>query len=681
MPAIKAPKNFNANSSTISLTAALVLAAAAAGDEKKLRKFAMQAYNGGPMQFWWSDDPVVVDLAGLDLSAQSRPIFYDHSRREIVGHTQQITINAGKTVSLSGVVSGAGQAAKEVVEAADNGFPWQASIGTTIDRAERVAAGQQVTVNGQTFQGPILVVRASRLQEVSFVALGADDSTKARMIAGRDLNNRPQEKLMDFAAWLMAKGFDPSGLSETQKASLQAAYDAEHKAPVKGEPTELHEENVELNALKASRVKAAEETRRIDGIREKCGGKHGKIEAQAIEEGWTIDKTELTVLRAARPTAPSIHGSKDEGMSQDVLEAAVMQNARMPEAKIIKAYSQKTLEAADKRFKGRISLNELLLEAAYANGFTGRTLKVTNEALRHAFALQAGGFSTVDISGILSNVANKSILEGFSAVEQTWRKISAISPVNDFKTVTRYRMTGDDVYEKVGPAGEIKHGDLDEESFTNKADTYAKMLAITRQDLINDDLGALTQLPKKLGRGAAIKLNRVLWTEFQDDSSFFTSGNANYFDGSGSTLQISQLAIAVGMFLDQEDADGNPLSLTPRILLVPTALAITADLLVRSAEIRDNTASTKTPTLNPFAGKFDVGVSAYLTSTTGWYLLADPQDMPIIETVFLNGQEAPTIENAMADFNTLGIQLRGYHDFGVAKQDARAGVKSKGAAA
>jgi hypothetical protein len=50
----------------------------------------------------------------------------------------------------------------------------------------------------------------------------------------------------------------------------------------------------------------------------------------------------------------------------------------------------------------------------------------------------------------------------------------------------------------------------------------------------------------------------------------------------------------------------------------------------------------------------------------------------VIEVAFLNGQESPTIETAEADFNVLGIQMRGYHDFGCALQDPRGGTKSKG---
>ena len=155
-------------------------------------------------------------------------------------------------------------------------------------------------------------------------------------------------------------------------------------------------------------------------------------------------------------------------------------------------YDEKTLEAAHKRFRGRIGLQELWLECARMNGYGDYSWNRDPQKVQDfAFhpKLEATGFSLSDISGILSNVANKSILEGYNHVENTWRLIAKIASVRDFKTITRYRMIGNEEYEKIAPGGEIKHGDLGEQSYTNKADTYAKLLAVTRTDLINDDQG------------------------------------------------------------------------------------------------------------------------------------------------------------------------------------------------
>ena len=92
--------------------------------------------------------------------------------------------------------------------------------------------------------------------------------------------------------------------------------------------------------------------------------------------------------------------------------------------------------------------------------------------LRCAFGqnLQAG-FATIDIGGILSNVANKFLLEGFFSVERTWRNICAVRNLSDFKTVTSCRLIGKHQYEQVAPGGELKHGTLGEPKFTRLVDS------------------------------------------------------------------------------------------------------------------------------------------------------------------------------------------------------------------
>ena len=331
---------------------------------------------------------------------------------------------------------------------------------------------------------------------------------------------------------------------------------------------------------------------------------------------------------------------------------------------------------------------ELLLEAAWANGYDGRSFRDHRTVMRFAFGQGiAAASTTIDIGGILSNVANKFLLDGFFSVERTWRNICAVRNVSDFKTVTSYRLIGKDQYELVQPGGEIKQGSLGQETYSNKADTYGLILSIDRRDIINDDLGAITTVPRKLGRGSGLKINDVFWTVFLNNAAFFVAGNKNYQAGANTVLNIDGLTLADVMFNDQVDGDGKPIGIMPAILLVPTALNAIGTQLYKSLELRDNTTNAKTPVGNPHVGRFRVEVSRYLTnaqytgnSSKAWYLLAEPVDLPVIEVAFLNGQESPTIETAEADFNQLGIKMRGYHDFGCAMQDPRGGVKSKGEA-
>lgn len=430
--------------------------------------------------------------------------------------------------------------------------------------------------------------------------------------------------------------------------------------------------------IRASRERIAAEADRVASI-EKVAGSNPAIMAQAVREGWTAEKAELECVRASRPAIHS-HGPTNDLPESRIIEAGLLMHAKY--GSLEKAFTEKELNAASQRFRHGIGPGELLLMAAQANGYTGRNSRDVRALFDHAFArgnVQAS-FSNVDIAGILSNTANKFLQEGFFYVEPAWRDVASIRAGNDFKTMTTYRLTGNDTYQKVAPAGNIQHGDLDETSYTNRIETYGLILGVTRQDIINDDLSALSTVPRKLGAGAGKKLNSVFWTEFEDNGSFFTTGRGNYIEGVTTNLGIAGLTAGETAFLDMLDTDGNPTGVMPRILLVPTVLSAKASQLINSLELRDTTASTNYGTANPFQNKFRVVSTRYLTgSDTAWYLLADPRDVPTIEVAFLNGNESPTVETAEADFNTLGIQMRGYHDFGVSLADYFGGLKSKGA--
>jgi hypothetical protein len=208
----------------LQLTGDVKIEAAAGGDRPGPRRFDIVAYTGGKLFLANFDHPVVVDLEGVSGTHKSRPIFKDHNKALVVGHTDRIG-NDGRQLTASGVVSGTGPAAKEVVANNDNGFPWQASIGARPTNTEFVTAGRQVNVNGQTFEGPVIVARRTRLNEISFVALGADDDTSARIAA-----NAAEGAPMTFEQWLASKEIAADGLSDAVKKVLRAQYDAEIKA-------------------------------------------------------------------------------------------------------------------------------------------------------------------------------------------------------------------------------------------------------------------------------------------------------------------------------------------------------------------------------------------------------------------------------------------------------------------
>jgi phage head maturation protease len=700
---IRATAKTQPNSLAFTATVSLDLEAKGSDGAPRRPTFAITAYTGAPMQVAGFFTPVIVDLAGLKAERDKIPILLDHDSTRIVGQTDGITVDSSG-VRLTGIVTGEDGDAAKVVSHARNGFEWQASIGAQIIRQEFLKAGEKAVVNGREVAGPLLIARESRLRETSFVAIGADPQTTASVAASSDsLGTSHEREPTMFELWLKAKGFeDPAALTDQQKTSLQAAFNAEQAA-----------EKIAAKAGDPVTFTAASQARTLDQIfadQEKENSRVAKIteltasaisdypgrldefkalSTAAIEAKTSVVDFELNLLRLSR-RFPHFKVTNVDRLAPKAIEAALCRAGGLRD--IERHYDEKTLEASERQYRNGIGLRDLLLMAARENGYTGTSSKDIKPILRSAFAdggdIRASGFSTLSLSGILGNTANKFLAQGFNAVEAGWRDISTIRNVTDFKTVTSYSLTGGMTYDKVGPSGELKHATVGETSYTNAADTYGKMFAITRRDIINDDLGALTQVPFRLGRGAAIKLNDVFWTAFMASITvFWAAGNNNVSSGAGSALSSAGLTAALLKFRKQVDPDSLPLGIMPKILLVPPELEITADELMTSTAVNTGGSSTtaQVPNRNVWTSKFKVVTSTYLSnssytgySTAHWFLLADPMELPTIEVAFLNGRDTPTVESADADIDTLGIQMRGYHDFGVSRQEYRASVRSIG---
>jgi len=671
---------------------------AADGSGKQMPRFHMVAYTGGVMRISGFPHPVVVDLEGLAIERQDLPVRLDHNPRQGVGHTQRVAVENGQVVA-EGLVSRDTSWARDVAKSGANGFPWRASIGAAVVEAEFVPNGQRVTVNGRTFDGPLHVVRMAVLKEISFVDSGADTGARAR-VAAREKETEPMDDVVttpaeDQAATETAPETPPERQperkpesrpqpeAETPPEPAPETPKPESETPPEPAPTP---ETVEAAAAEDGdpvtqmRRRMAAETRRVEAIRRITDGKHPDIEARAIEEGWDETRAELEVLRASRPKVPAV-SVPQRPSSPQVFEAVALMASGMPSTRIEAAFAEPVLEAAD-RLRG-VGIQEFCELAAGAQLPRFR---------RDAAGWLQAAFSTTSLPGILSNIANKMLLEGYNYIEDAWRRVCRIASVNGFKEHTRCRMTGSFKFQEVGPDGELKHGKLDEQKYGQKADTHGIMFALTRQMIINDDLGAFTDIPRQIGMGAAESIADAVWglllsNPVQDDGkAFFSTDHKNYADGADTALTVDGLTAAEVMFGEQTKPGGRPLGIPASLLLVPTALKVPAELLMTSLLLNETTTANKgKPSSNPHVGKFDVVSSVYLANTSfagasakAWYLFADPNRLPAIEVAFLNGVDRPTVEKTDADFNTLGIQFRGYIDFGVREQDWRGALKMKG---
>ena len=334
-----------------------------------------------------------------------------------------------------------------------------------------------------------------------------------------------------------------------------------------------------------------------------------------------------------------------------------------------------------------------MIRAESGSGFAGSRKSDTfiRSYVESAKRLEASGFSTLTVGSILEDAGQKSMLARFALTAPTWPMIAAQKSTDDFKPAKLYRLDENLGYLPLNPQGEIQHGHLSDTKRTIQVSTHARMIALDRVHIVNDDLGAFEQLMNGLADGATWAIESAAYTELlANTDDFFHSDNGNLIDA---VLGLAGLEAAETAFGAHVGVGGKPIGFDPSILLVGNALATTARQLLSPLLLNVDANAGQVTQSNPFASKFKLVKSKYLDvtairtptgatipnqSATKWLLLSQPSQGSVLVVGLLNGQAVPTIQSSETDFNTLGMQWRGYHDFGVAQGDPEYGVMSTG---
>ena len=657
------------------------------------------AYSGGKMNLPGWKHPVVVDLAGMDIP-DTVPLLTNHenktdSRVGII--SASIKDNA---LEISGEIVSDSKDAQDIVAQGKAGADWQLSIGADVKECELVKSSR--SVNGQEIEGPFYHVTKSTLREVSVVAVGADAHTSMKVTANFNLSkpNIEGESMTEENKNNVSAADETVNTEQEKKQETAAPAAKETEAEKKPEQAKAEATpaaitasatDVSATAKEAAVAAVKAERERVSAIQGICNGEFPEIEKQAISSGWTpevVTKKVLETIRAERPAASvniSVKAKPEGGEMRKTLEAAMSLRCGVDADTLEKSYGAPTVEAGMKEMD--MPLKQLLVECMkldgipYSRGFD-------NETIRAAF-------SSVSLPGILSNVANKKLLQSYEAQPIIATKLCSTGDLNDFKENDRFRLTDVGDLLPIAADGEIKDGGIIEESAKNQLDTYGKKFCLTRKMIINDDLGAFMKVPTAMGNRAARLIDQLFFSRLlanptqADGKALFSSAHKNILGGASSALSAESLKKAIQLFLDQVDADGQPISVEPRYLLVPTALKHQAIELTKGATlIMSGTDNAVRPALNVLADEhLQVVSSPYLgnsayegNSQTGWYLFGDPKTIDTWEIGFLKGKRTPTVERGETDFNTLGLWFRVYFDLGVREQDHRGMVKANGAA-
>jgi len=414
---------------------------------------------------------------------------------------------------------------------------------------------------------------------------------------------------------------------------------------------------------------AANERRRISDITSLC--RDFNVDPQGfIDNGAELDAVRAQVLERVRAANVPANTSRAQVTAdeKDKFRSAVIDGLRMRSG-----IRMETSAPGAESFRG-ISLMDLARESLTRSGEHVGYADSRMDVARRAFA-------TDDFPYILGGLARATLADSYRTAPSTWEAWCGVGSLSDFKEQTTIRLSETADLDLVPEGGEYKFGHFAESKDSIRIYTHGKKFALTRQAIVNDDLRAFTRLPQKFGAAAKRTINKAVYailvnntvTMAEDNKALFHTDHGNL--GTAGAISTTTLSEARKLMRKQQDPQKlDTLNIYPSFILVPPELETLAEqVLLSSADI----AGANAGVINPFREKFSIVCDAQLTDASDWFLAASPSLVDTIEVAFLDGANAPVIEQ-QPGWDVDGMEWKVRLDFGVKCWDYRGLFKNAG---
>lgn len=551
------------------------------------------------------------------------------------------------------------------------------SVGYKVHRFELV----------ETTSDEIPVYRATDWEptELSICPVGADAGAGFRS-EKHNQDQLHQCEIITQTRNVQEHSMDPEE-KKRQDAAVAAALAADAQtraaaaAPAAAAPAQPTAEQTRA----AQDAGATAERERIKGIRTavRAAKLDDSVAETLIDNGTTLEAARAHVideLAKKDAKAPATTGQVRAEVGTDLAREGLMNGVENALLHRVNPGAHK-LEDVGRNFRG-MSLLEIGKEFVTAAGGDVRGLSRSEVAkLALGLGTRGGMHSTSDFPIILGNIANKTLRGAYEMAPQTWRPLAKQKNLVDYKEVTSAQFGEAPQLKEVKEHGEYTRGTIQEGGEKFSLHKYGRVLAVTREAIINDDLDVFSKVPSLFGRSAADLESDLFWAiiianaQLSDGVALFHATHANLNTGGGSALGLAGLSAARTAFRKMKGLDKKKLlNISPRYLVVPAALETTA---------QQNMAITTpagTTDVNPFVGAFQTIVEPRLddASATAWYLFADPAAYETFLFGYLEGEEGPQIEQRVG-FDVDGVEIKCRLDFYTKAVDFRGVQKNAGA--
>jgi HK97 family phage prohead protease len=405
------------------------------------------------------------------------------------------------------------------------------------------------------------------------------------------------------------------------------------------------------------------------------GTRASELVAQNERGEISVETARATLLREAgelqraatggAPQSPAAGGAGRAGVPADSPEAT--------RSAVVDALVARTLRSEPTE-QARQFMGMRLLELAVA-----RTAGL-NPRERDPLTILRAAHTTSDFPLILEAAGNKILLARYNAAQPTYQAIARRRDLTDFKATKLLRIGDFPTLKAYAEDGEIQNGTINEGRESVTLGSFGRILRLSRQAIVNDDLGAFDDVFGSIGgmirrfenaTAYAVKaLNSGNGPKLSDNVNLFNSAHGN-LAGSGGAISVATLGTARAAMMKQTDLDGNVLNLMPKVLLVG------ADQLTTAQQVTASIQPVVLGEVNPFAGQLQV-VAEGAVAGNGWELYADPAEAPVWSYGYLSDSPGPRVISE-EPFNVDGMAWRVTLDFYFGGVDYRGAYRNAGA--
>lgn len=559
-------------------------------------------------------------------------LLYNHDRDAVIGHIESTEIIDGRAYAV--VKFDTDEQSELIYQKVKSGTLQGVSVGYNVSNWEDIEDGAKSQyIDGIT--GPAYVATRWEPLEISIVAVPAD----ATVGVGRAVEE------MDSAAFLVSERQQEEKQMDEKKTNANVQEEvrtAEVTPPIQTVDTE------------AIRTKAQEDERnRAAQVMELCR-QFDVDSAEFIRSGASIDEVRAGILAQLANERQSVGqsikvGETEEEKIREAASDAILMRGGIP--------VEKPAEGAQNYRSMR--LRDLMIDAVEREGTMRNARYADDNDLIRAAMSGTGAFPN-----ILAAAVNKSAATAYTAVPTTFERWTSTGSNSDFKPTRQVRISEAGELIEIKEGGEFKFDELTDAMTEKTIATYGRSFGLTRNAIINDDLGMLTRVPRSYAMAARRGLNKLVYQTLANvkyDATKFGNKAATGGALSVETLSAARLAMRTQKNIGNKEIIG----ITPQYLIIPAALETAAYQLLHSIS---DPSQANPNVVNPFSGSgLQVIVDAELDaiSEAGWYLAALPgAGVDTIEVTYLNGNQNPIIESR-ASWETLGIEYRIYIDYGV----------------